>query len=810
MVDVKNIGRFRVKRLLGEGAQGQVFLAFDPRLDRQVAIKTLILDPTRRRDTSALLIQEARTVSKLSHPNIVTLYDAADDEDKPYLVFEYVEGDTLQKVLKEQPRLPKHRAVEIAIQILEGTAYAHEQGILHRDLKPGNIIFDDTGIARVMDFGIATTITGSPSDKGFAGTPLYVAPEYIQKREFYPASDIFAVSMTLYQMLTGRTAVDGASVAEILDRMVNDIYPPPSHWNKEVDEKLDSIVLRGIAKRPEDRFTSAQAMADSLRQYLDPNTQSASAIVAKTSTIDFLMRRMQHKAEFPALSESICSINRITASDKESLSTLSSVILKDFSLTNKLLKLVNAAIYGQFGKVSTISRAVVIVGFESVRNMAVSLMLFDHLQNKAQAMGLKEEIAGSLFSGVLAKELIGREFPGATEEAFICAVYQNLGKLLAAYYFHEEAQEIANLMEQKKLTEDQAVLKVLGLTYEELGIEIARTWNFPVRLLHTMQKVKDEKVERPRSEEERFRVIASLAGELRHITTKVAPKEMEQQLLALQERYGKSVTIDPKKLTEIADKALKEFSKEAVALGVDLRGTKLVQQANSWVAEARKTHKSLPDMDDGEQGFQATLNEADLGKTLILDQDGTELAGGSVGSASGQVNAAAVLAAGIQDITDTLVSQYKLNDLLRMIIETMYRAMGFSHVLIAIRDVKTNAIVGRFGLGDGVDELIKNFSIPLSPAQDLFYLALKQGRDLFITDSSAQNIQSLMPAWYKKHSNAPAFMLFPILVDKKPIGLFYADQFVKEKARIESREANLLVTLRNQAVLAFKQASSSK
>ncbi len=795
---------------MGEGAQGQVFLAFDPRLDRQVAIKTLILDPSRRRDTSALLVQEARTVSKLSHPNIVTLYDAGDDGDKPYLVFEYVEGDTLQKVLKEQPRLPKHRAVEIAIQILEGTAYAHQHEILHRDLKPGNIIFDDTGIARIMDFGIATTITGSPADKGFAGTPLYVAPEYIQNREFFPASDIFAVSMILYQMLTGRTAVDGASVSEILDRMVNDIYPAPSHWNREVDEKLDSLVLRGIAKRPADRYTSAQAMVESLQDYLNPGAKSAASNAAKQSTIDFLMRRMQHKAEFPALSESICSINRITASDKESLSTLSAVILKDFSLTNKLLKLVNAAIYGQFGKVSTISRAVVIVGFESVRNMAVSLMLFDHLQNKAQAMGLKEEIAGSLFSGVLAKELIGREFPGATEEAFICAVYQNLGRLLAMYYFHEESQEIANLVEQKNITEDQAVAKVLGLTYEELGIEIARTWNFPVRLLHTMQKVKDEKVGRPRSEEERFRVIASLAGELRYITTKAAPEQVEQQLLALQERYGKSVALDPKKMTEIADKALKEFSKEAMTLGVDLRGTKIVQQANSWVAEARKTHKSLPDAEGGEQSFQETLKEADLENTLILDQDGTESTGGSVRSASRQVNAAAVLTAGIQDITDTLVSQYKLNDLLRMVIETMYRAMGFSHVLIAIRDVRANAIVGRFGLGDNVDELIKNFSIPMTPAQDLFYLALKQGRDLFITDSSAKNIQSLMPAWYKKHSGAPAFLLFPILVDKKPIGLFYADQFVKEKARIESREANLLVTLRNQAVLAFKQASAAK
>jgi len=305
-------------------------------------------------------------------------------------------------------------------------------------------------------------------------------------------------------------------------------------------------------------------------------------------------------------------------------------------------------------------------------------------------------------------------------------------------------------------------------------------------------------------------VIASLAGELRHITTKVAPEQVEQQLTDLQERYGKSVALGPKKLTEIADAALQEFSKEAVALGVDLRGTKLVQQANSWVAEARKTHKPLPDMEGGEQDFQATLNAADLGKTLILDQDGTESAGTSVRSTSGQVNSAAVLAAGIQDITDTLVSQYKLNDLLRMIIETMYRAMGFSHVLIAIRDAKTKAIVGRFGLGHNVDELIKHFSVPMTPAQDLFYLAIKQGRDLFITDSSAKNIQSLMPVWYKTHSNAPAFLLFPILVDKKPIGLFYADQFSKEKARIESREANLLVTLRNQAVLAFKQASASK
>ena len=201
-------GRFKVISLLGKGAQGRVYLAHDPHLDRRVAIKALSVSGAEREQYLSLLTSEARTVSKLQHPNIVTLFDAGEHQGEPYLVFEHVEGKTLQAVLHAGKSLAKLRAVEVAIQILEGISYAHGRGIVHRDLKPGNIMFDDKGRARVMDFGVAVTFAGKKHDApGFAGTPLYAAPEYLARGEYGPQADLFSVAVMLYEMLTGRTVI---------------------------------------------------------------------------------------------------------------------------------------------------------------------------------------------------------------------------------------------------------------------------------------------------------------------------------------------------------------------------------------------------------------------------------------------------------------------------------------------------------------------------------------------------------------------------------------------------------------------------
>ena len=198
---------------------------------------------------------------------------------------------------------------------------------------------------------------------------------------------------------------------------------------------------------------------------------------------------MRSKSDFPAMSGIINEINKIVSSESEGSSKLAQAILQDFSLTNKLLKLVNTVSYSQFGgQINTISKAVSILGFESVRNIAMSLILMDFLQNKSQAQELKDDVISSFFSGIVAVQLSKSSSAHDVEETMICSMFLNLGRMIAKFYFFEESEEIIRLMEDKGLDEDHAALKVLGVSYNELGIGIAKTWNFPERLIAGMQK----------------------------------------------------------------------------------------------------------------------------------------------------------------------------------------------------------------------------------------------------------------------------------------------------------------------------------
>ena len=419
------IGRFQVIRLLGKGNQSEVYLAHDPHLEREVAIKTLhFASPGERAASMSSLMTEARTVSRLQHPHIVGLYDAGEHDGDPYLVFEYVNGYTLAQVLQQDGPIPAARAAEWAVQVLDAIRYAHAQGIVHRDLKPSNVLIGANGVARVMDFGIASRTDNQQAKSGYLmGTPAYMAPEYISNEEIGPKSDIFSFGMLLYELLTGQQAVRGKDTHEVMRRIVQDVIAPPSKHNDQIDEKLDDLVMRALKKDPSERYYDAEQMKIALELYLSPDMpELKEGVDPKQSTLEFLLRRMRVKGDFPALSESVTSINRIASSDKESVNKLSNSVLKDFALTNKLLKLVNSVMYSQFdsGSISTISRAVVILGFDSVRSIALSLMMFDNMQNKGHAQQLKEEFVRSLFSGMLARGLAGRALVKDAEERRLC------------------------------------------------------------------------------------------------------------------------------------------------------------------------------------------------------------------------------------------------------------------------------------------------------------------------------------------------------------------------------------------------------
>jgi serine/threonine protein kinase len=799
-----SIGRFRIRRLLGEGAQGRVYLAEDPHLGRPVAIKTLLVKPDDRRATEHWLANEARTIARLNHPNIVTLHDAGDNGGTPYLVLEYVEGQTLDVLCRDSGRLPLHRAVETVLQVLDGVSYAHVNQVLHRDLKPGNVMIDSSGMVRIMDYGIALNTASAVREQGFVGTPLYAAPEYVREGRYLPQSDVYSTAAILYQLLTGRTVVEGDNLSEVLARVAAGEIARPSRLNPEVDEKLDAIVLRALARKPEDRYGSAQEMAAALRAYLQPAAAVSSG--ADSATVEFLLRRMQHKKDFPALAETMRTINRIAASNQESASTLAAVILKDIALTSKLLRVVNSALYGQAGRVNTISRAVVILGFETVRSIAVTLLFLNHMQNQAQAQLLQDELVGSLLAGALTREIIGSDVPREQETAYICGVYQGLGRLLAYYYFYDEAIEIRRRVEQQGETESQAARAVLGVTYEQLGLEIARSWNFPVHLTDSLRNLDGQEPPVPKTPAQRLWVAANLAEEIRDVALRAPAEEKDARLKAIAQRFGKALPVNENRLKTVTQNAVKAIVNDAQSLNINLKQSRAMQSVQSWSAP--------PGGKAGAEGGARpaggdTADKLEFVKTVSLDEGETQ-AIADTGAAQGPVDTETALTAGIQDITATLVSEFRLNDLLYMVIETMYRSMGFSRVLLAVRNVRAPVIEGRYGLGADIERLMKVFSMPLNGPADLFAAALQHNRDILITDAGQANVQGRLPAWYRRDINAPSFALFPVVVDKKPFGIFYADQLEPNRLRIDKKEANLLATLRNQAVLGIRQSAAGR
>jgi eukaryotic-like serine/threonine-protein kinase len=810
------IGRFELQGILGEGSQGKVYLAFDPHLERKVAIKTLAQNSSNEQSNQlAFLMQEARAVSILQHANIVTLYDAAEYDGEPYLIFEYVEGTTLRELIISEGGLTNVRTAEIALDILSGVAYAHSQGVIHCDLKPANIMIDTSGVARIMDFGIAKTITNKNNEnQGFLGTPLYAAPERFSGSAPNQTSEMFSIGMICYEMLCGKNPAVAATFVQVQHRICHDNFAPPSSNNSNADEKLGAIILKALEKRPEDRYADAQTMIAALKEYQTPSDISSTAHDGnQQSTIEFLMRRMRHKSDFPAFSGAIRAINRLAGVEKESVDHLSGSILRDFSLTNKLLRIVNTACFGQFGNISTVSRAVVILGFDNVRSIATALMLFEHLQNKNQANQLKDEIYAAYLNGLIAKELTGTKQPGFSEEAFICAMFLNLGKLLATFYFHDESLEINKIAEQQHISENAAAIKVLGVSYEDLAVAIAQSWNFPQKIVESMRVIEDEEISKPRHDGERLRVVANLAGQLREIAASTDVASKHARLEELAERYKAGFSMNHKQLSSAVGAAFSAFMREAAVLNINVKQSGLIGKVSKW---------SGVNTDPPEQRLQSVANaetqsDPELAATVATEQAledtvlkmvpspiTAELTGVEAEAFNAE-QCETILLAGIQDVTNTLIGEYSLNDLLRMVVETIYRGFKFSRVMLALKDTKQNALVAKFGLGQDIEILIKQFILDLKYEPNVFHVALAKEADILIEDVNADKIKSHIPSWYFTMINAPCFALFPIVVNKKVIGLIYADQLTPGKLKIEATSLALLKNLRNQVILAIKQ-----
>lgn len=799
------LGRFELRRELGKGAQATVWLAFDPRLEREVAVKLM------HAGANALAVdqwlQEARHVSRLNHPHIVPVFEADVHKQQPYLVFEYVPGRTLTAHLRARGALPAREAVEMMVGVLDALQVAHAAGVVHRDLKPSNILVDGNGRARVMDFGIAARMQDAANQQQVVGTPGYMSPEATHGMKPAPGMDVFSAGLVLAEMLSGKQLIAEKDPFRAMYRVAHEDLALPAGTAPDADDALRAIVLRSLARDPSKRHASAADLRDALQQWLNPST-SADAMVAGGSangTLDFLLRRMRHKSDFPALSDSVGRIQRVANSENESLASLSGEILKDVALTNKLLRMVNTARYSSAGggNISTVSRAVALIGFAGIRNMALSLVLLEHMHDKAHANQLKEEFLRSLMAGSLASELCGVQRDG--EEAFIGATFQNLGRLLTEFYFPDEARQVRSLVSAAEAkaggatrgsaAEHAASISVLGLSFEELGLGVAKTWGLPDGLQRCMRRPGGEPPSRVCDKTERVQWVALAANEVTDALMKAEPGRASAAIAAAAERYSKALGVSVRDVQAATVLAQQRLSELAHAMNLQAQPgspmRRLLEQPGNGTAAVPIEHDSLT-----EHALHATMPLA-LGQTPppVFDQ-------------AAAIN---MLAAGIQDITNTMVEDFKLNEVLRMILETMLRALRFRRIVFCLRDPKTEMLTGRFGLGEGVEQLAPKFKVPLKPVGgavvDLFGAVCIKGADTLISDATLPQIASRLPAWYRQGVNAPAFLLLPLVLKGAPFALIYADKAQPGAIELGEKELSLLRTLRNQAVMAFKQAS---
>ncbi len=799
----KKIGRFELGRLLGEGAQAQVWLAFDPHLEREVAIKQMKSVP--QQDASAVQqwLQEARSVSRLTHANIVPVFEADVHERGPFLVFEYVAGETLAQRLMAKGAMPAVEAVSAVQDVLSALVVAHADGVVHRDLKPSNVLLDPNGRARVMDFGIAARInrtqTGS-KEPDAAGSPGYMAPEAIRGEAISPLMDVYGAGLLLAELLWGKPIRTGKDAMQALQRAAHEPLQLPAGLLNGLDDALRAIMLRATAFDAQQRHADAQTFLDALRNWSGAHATEAQAVSAakQNSTLDFLLRRMRSKSDFPALSDSIGKIQSMASSDKESVGSVTNEILKDVALTNKLLRLVNSAHYARGTSIGTVSRAVSLVGLNNVRNMALSLVLLEHMQDKSNAHLLKEEFLRALMAGSVASEL-GRSAKEG-EEAFIGALFQNLGRMLAQFYFAEEAANVRKLVAapREPIAEDLASTQVLGISYEALGLGVAKAWGLPESIQRCIVKppgAPPGKV--PTDPLERLRWSSRAANEMADAMLHADPGEVDARLSQAAHTYGKSLGLSVEHMQAATLAARKKLVELAHAMDITVRASSRAAQL------LQATDVVVTPNLASSNGAQDALAATELQATQKLPAPPLNAAQ----EAKEQVSE--TLAAGIQDITNAMVEEFKLSDVLRMILETMFRALDFHRIVFCMRDAKSDVLTGRFGLGLGVEGVVKQFRVPMNTAvgkPDLFATICAKGSDTFISDASAPRIAERLPDWYRKAADAPTFLILPLLLKGRAFGMIYADKAEQGSLAVDEKELAMLRTLRNQAVMAFRQS----
>ena len=508
--------------------------------------------------------------------------------------------------------------------------------------------------------------------------------------------------------------------------------------------------------------------------------EQTAPIGAAGGAVEFLLRRMQRSRDFPALSETIRTVNRLTAASDKTTEQLAAAVVRDFALTNKILKVVNSAYYAGFaGKVGTISRAIVVLGIEPIRSLAASLMLFEHLSGGGKAERVKVLIGKSMFSALVAREMAAEAGIAQGEEAFLAAMFHRLGELLVAFYLPEEDAAIEAEVAAGGCSRLHAEHTVLGVSCEQLGVAVARHWNLPTLITHSMKSPAKGRQRKPGSVEER---LAQLAGLASQITERLADgaRADDAGIAELLDRYEECVTVDDQRLAETVQLARTEY--RVLAEGLATEGAPAAVRA---LAGARPK--------------AVTAVQEDIGDVAIPDEVTSDDA------AAPPADPEPALIEGLQEVTTMLAEGGELQQVAQVMLETLYRAFGLGRIALCLRDVARHQYVGRLGFGQDIEGYLRALCFSEDYERDVFHIALRQKTDVHIADlAGAAAGGHGIPGWYHAVTPRGSMLFMPLVVQDRPVGCIIAEHPCTDGMQLGAGPLRLVRALRNQLALGLQ------
>lgn len=490
-------------------------------------------------------------------------------------------------------------------------------------------------------------------------------------------------------------------------------------------------------------------------------------------TVASIIGKMKKKGDFPSFSMQIASVNRILHMQFSSAKDIADVITRDFSLSLKLLKLVNSSFYGNFSSqgIYSIADAILILGTDCIQQAAASLMLFELLQQNSHNDELKDVALANFMSGLIAKDLSGRKGYYDTEKFLICAMFHNLGQVLTLFYFPEKYEQINRLITEEQIEKNKAARSVLGVTYWELGIGIAETWGLPEDIIRTMKPVTGDITKEPDTND-MLRCISSFSNALCDIARGEGGLNNTRQIAALLSRFEGIIDVSLTEIGDIISTVYEKIKAQAVQLNINTQKSRLLNQIGN-----------------------ANLKQRPLSITRSPEKSGaTEQR----------------LTDKMKEISDVInEGHYKIGDVMMMVLDTMEKEFNYTRVAMCIKSLDANQIIVRYALGKDPDMLKKNFKFTISIASDdIFNAALNEGSDVIINDVTHKKYGKLIPKWYAELNISTGFSIYPILVNKVVFGLFYADTDSVDLKQF-MRQHDYMKKLRTLTVKAIKHISSA-